>query len=143
VHAAGEPGLVLTLGYNTAVFCALYRLKGLKNVINMDGVVQALRFHARFYVHGRQVGGTNPSLVEALGAGNAVLAHDNRYNRWVAGDAGVYFANEAECALAIERLLAGGEELAVLQNAARARHSAAFTWDGVLGEYEALLAGWA
>ncbi len=37
-HAAGEPGLVLTLGYNTAVFCALYRLKGLNNVINMDGV---------------------------------------------------------------------------------------------------------
>jgi hypothetical protein len=37
-HAAGEPGLVLTLGYNTAVFCALYRLKGLKNVINMDDV---------------------------------------------------------------------------------------------------------
>ena len=106
-------------------------------------VVQALRFHARFYVHGHQVGGTNPSLVEALGAGNAVLAHDNRYNRWVAGDAGVYFADEAECALAIERLLMGGEALAVLQNAAMARHSAAFTWDGVLGEYEALLAGWA
>src|SRR3569833_3139161 len=38
VHAAGEKGLVLTLGYNTAVFCALYRLKGLTNVINMDGV---------------------------------------------------------------------------------------------------------
>jgi len=38
VHAAGEPGLVLTLGYNTAVFCALYRLTGLNNVINMDGV---------------------------------------------------------------------------------------------------------
>jgi hypothetical protein len=38
VHAAGEPGLVLTLGYNTAAFCALYRLKGLNNVINMDGV---------------------------------------------------------------------------------------------------------
>jgi hypothetical protein len=37
-------------------------------------VVQALRFHARFYVHGHQVGGTNPSLVESLGTGNAVLA---------------------------------------------------------------------
>jgi hypothetical protein len=30
-------------------------------------VVQALRFHALFYVHGHRVGGTNPSLVEALG----------------------------------------------------------------------------
>jgi glycosyltransferase involved in cell wall biosynthesis len=102
-------------------------------------VVQALRFHARFYVHGHQVGGTNPSLVESLGTGNAVLAHDNAYNRWVAGDAGVYFADESGCALAIERLLTGSDDLAALQNAARARHSAAFTWDKVLGEYEVLL----
>jgi hypothetical protein len=83
-------------------------------------VVQALRFHARFYVHGHQVGGTNPSLVESLGTGNAVLAHDNAYNRWVAGDAEVYFADEPGCAGAIERLLIGGDDLAALQNAARA-----------------------
>jgi hypothetical protein len=34
-------------------------------------VVRALRFHAAAYCHGHSVGGTNPSLVEALGAGNA------------------------------------------------------------------------
>lgn len=47
-------------------------------------VVQAFRFYARFYLHGHRVGGTNPSLVEALGAGCAVIAHDNHFNRWVA-----------------------------------------------------------
>ena len=46
--------------------------------------MQALRFHSLGYVHGHTVGGTNPSLVEALGAGNPVIAHDNPYNRWVA-----------------------------------------------------------
>jgi hypothetical protein len=30
--------LVLTLGYNTAVFCVAYRLKGITNLINMDGI---------------------------------------------------------------------------------------------------------
>ncbi len=53
--------------------------------------IRALRFFARVYVHGHQVGGTNPSLVEALGAGNAVLAHDNKFNRWVAKDGAIYF----------------------------------------------------
>lgn len=53
-------------------------------------------------------GGTNPSLVEALGAGNAVLAHDNPYNRWVAGEAGVSFRDDGECARWIERLLDEG-----------------------------------
>lgn len=52
--------------------------------------------------------GTNPSLVEALGAGNAVLAHDNPYNRWVAGEAGVYFRDEVECARWLEALLGEG-----------------------------------
>jgi len=37
--------------------------------------VSALRFHSALYAHGHQVGGTNPSLVEAMGAGSAVLAH--------------------------------------------------------------------
>ena len=104
-------------------------------------LVQALRFHARFYVHGHRVGGTNPSLVESLGAGNAVLAHDNAYNRWVAGDAGVYFRDTAECAAQIARLLDDAEGLgARLATASRVRHAETFTWDKVLGEYEALLA---
>ena len=37
--------------------------------------VSALRFHSALYAHDHQVGGTNPSLVEAMGAGSAVLAH--------------------------------------------------------------------
>ena len=105
-------------------------------------VVQALLFHARFYVHGHQVGGTNPSLVEALGAGNAVLAHDNPYNRWVAGEGGVYFSGEDGCAQQIEALLGDPGRLAQLQAASRARHAAAFTWGKILGDYERLLLGW-
>ena len=37
-HASREDGVALTLGYNTAIFSAIYRLKGHKNVINMDGL---------------------------------------------------------------------------------------------------------
>jgi glycosyltransferase involved in cell wall biosynthesis len=102
----------------------------------------ALRFHCRFYVHGHQVGGTNPSLVEALGAGNAVLAHDNRFNRWVAGGAARYFATPDECAAGFDTLAGDGAELAALRAASRVRHQEAFTWDRVLGEYEELLDRW-
>ncbi|MFO0947997.1 MAG: DUF1972 domain-containing protein [Planctomycetota bacterium] len=37
-HAAARGELVLTLGYNTALFCAIHRLRGVRNVINMDGL---------------------------------------------------------------------------------------------------------
>jgi len=37
-HSASSDGLILTLGYNTAIFSLLYRLKGITNVMNMDGI---------------------------------------------------------------------------------------------------------
>ncbi len=66
--------------------------------------LQALRFHSLAYVHGHTVGGTNPSLVEALGCGNPVLAHDNVYNRWVAADAALYFSDVDDVDRAVDRL---------------------------------------
>ena len=57
-------------------------------------IIQSLRFHARLYIHGHKVGGTNPSLVEALGVGSAVLAQDNKFNRWVARKGAHYFSGE-------------------------------------------------
>ncbi len=50
--------------------------------------------NTRGVIHGHTVGGTNPSLVDALSHGCPVLPHDNPYNREVAGDAGVYWKTE-------------------------------------------------
>jgi glycosyltransferase involved in cell wall biosynthesis len=60
--------------------------------------LQALRYHARAYFHGHTVGGTNPSLLEALGCGNMVIARDNLYNREVAGEAASYFLRSHDLA---------------------------------------------
>jgi glycosyltransferase involved in cell wall biosynthesis len=107
-------------------------------------VVQALRQHCTAYVHGHQVGGTNPSLVEALGAGNAVLAHDNRFNRWVAGEGARYFSGADGMAALLDEVLSPQrpQALAPLRAAAMARFEEAFTWDAVLADYEALLRRW-
>jgi len=103
-------------------------------------VVQALRFHSVAYVHGHQVGGTNPSLVEALGAGNAVIAHDNRFNRWVAGEGAVYFNGADAFSVCMDELLANPEKIQGLSSQSRKRFQEAFTWTDVLKQYEALLA---
>lgn len=106
-------------------------------------IVAALRFHCAFYVHGHQVGGTNPSLVEALGAGSAVLAHDNPFNRWVAGPDAAYFAGEDGCAQQIDALIgAPTQRLDGMREASRTRHREAFTWPAVLARYEELLLHW-
>ncbi len=106
-----------------------------------DGaLLGAVRFHARAYLHGHMMGGTNPSLVEALWAGNAVIAHDNRYNRWTAGAAGVFFRDADECEAQIVRL--ASDDAAVLAAGAAARVQAAerFDWTVILETYERELA---
>lgn len=104
-----------------------------------QSAVCALRRYAHFYVHGHRVGGTNPSLVEALGAGSAVIAHDNAFNRWVAGPDARFFLTEADCDLHISALLADPETAKALRMASRRRFDSAFRWDSVLAQYEALL----
>jgi glycosyltransferase involved in cell wall biosynthesis len=101
-------------------------------------IVQSLRFHSIAYVHGHQVGGTNPSLVEALGAGNAVIAHDNRFNRWVAADAARYFSDGISFDRVLTRTLADASTLAAMRQASRELFAAAFSWGSVLADYEAL-----
>lgn len=103
-------------------------------------VVQALRFHSAAYVHGHQVGGTNPSLVEALGAGNAVLAHDNRFNRWVVGEGALYFSGADGFARCMDELQQNPGKLQALRAAGQQRYREAFTWIDVLQQYETLLA---
>lgn len=102
-------------------------------------VVQSLRYFARFYIHGHTVGGTNPSLIEALGAGSAVLAYDNKFNRWVAGEGAHYFSSEKECAKKIELLLRDDDLIVTMRKQSRWQFSENFTWDKVYPAYEKIL----
>ncbi len=102
-----------------------------------DGeIVRALRYHARAYMHGHTVGGTNPSLVEALAAGNAVVAHDNEYNHWTAGAAGLYFSDAETCDKLMSRVIE--DDLLVARRSALARERArqVFQWENILLAYE-------
>lgn len=103
-------------------------------------VVQALRFHSMAYVHGHQVGGTNPSLVEALGAGNAVIAHDNRFNHWVAGESARYFTDASSFSALLDDLLTNPELLTAMRSGSKSRFEQEFTWPYILSQYEATLA---
>ena len=102
-------------------------------------VVQSLRFYSIAYVHGHTVGGTNPSLVEAMAAGNPIIAHDNPYNRWVAQRAAIYFKDANSFATCLDDLLSSTARLAEMSAMSKQRFLEEFTWNHVAGEYERLL----
>jgi glycosyltransferase involved in cell wall biosynthesis len=101
--------------------------------------LSALRFHAGWYLHGHTVGGTNPSLVEAMAAGNAVVAHGNVYNRWVAGSGNAYFATEDDLAVLLDPLVGDEDRRRAMGEASRARYRAEFTWARIGDQYEEAL----
>ena len=102
-------------------------------------VVRGLRFHAKAYIHGHRVGGTNPSLVESLAAGNAIIAHDNRFTRWVAGERAKFFKDSRHLEEIVYFLDQNPSELLEMEEASRQRHRGAFEKEKVLLAYEELL----
>ncbi|NUA29700.1 DUF1972 domain-containing protein [Cupriavidus basilensis] len=104
--------------------------------------VEALRHFGIAYIHGHTVGGTNPSLVEAMGAGSAILAHDNAFNKWVAGDGARYFSSEEDCGAQLDLLLQSDAPLEEMRMRNVQRFRQNFTWEKVLMEYEQLLLSW-
>lgn len=125
--------------YHTAVMTAASAEVTFPGAIYDKSVVHALRKHARFYAHGHRVGGTNPSLVEALGAGNAILAHDNKFNRWVAENGALYFTNEDNIDNHMSTLFSDDALVGQLRAQSIDRFETALTWPKILREYEEML----
>jgi hypothetical protein len=58
-----------------------------------------LRYYSNIYFHGHTVGGTNPSLLEAMASNSLICSNDNKFNRAVLGTDAFYFSNPADVAL--------------------------------------------
>lgn len=102
--------------------------------------LQSLRVHAACYLHGHSVGGTNPSLLEALACGNWVFAHDNPYNREVARDAAAYFDTPEQLARSLDQWAASADgQRPERSRRARQRIAESYTWEGITDAYEALI----
>ena len=79
------------------------RIKFLNGVYEKSHL-KALRKHAFAHLHGHSVGGTNPSLLEAMGAANLILAHRNSFNEAILNSDGYYFSSSKELSLIIREI---------------------------------------
>ncbi len=69
------------------------KIRFLSNIFEAD-ILNSLRFYSKGYFHGHSVGGTNPSLLEAMAAQCFIVAHDNAFNRGILKNNAVYFKTE-------------------------------------------------
>jgi glycosyltransferase involved in cell wall biosynthesis len=106
--------------------------------VYQEGHIEALHLGAKAYVHGHEVGGTNPSLLKAMGCGNLVLAHDVRFNREVLGGNGLLWTKApGSLSAALERADRDAEALrAEAAKACRERITLYYSWDKVARDHE-------
>ncbi len=128
--------------YQTKVLSAASNEVLFPGAIYEHDIINSLRYYSLLYIHGHTVGGTNPSLVEALGAGQAILAHDNPYNRWVAGDGAEYFSNKIQCENKLSELLSNRNRINEMSACSIARYKEGFSWEKILAQYHKLLRQW-
>jgi len=62
---------------------------GVYNKMHLDN----LRYFSNLYFHGHSVGGTNPSLLEAMATKALIVAHNNEFNRAILEENAFYFSN--------------------------------------------------
>ena len=92
-----------------------------------------LRYFSNFYFHGHSVGGTNPSLLEAMASNAFIIAHDNHFNKTILKENGYYFSNPADIKNIIDRIKKN-DNLQLVQNNFDAIENE-FNWDKINGEY--------
>jgi len=69
-----------------------------------QGVLSSARHNCMAYIHGHSVGGTNPSLLEAMLYPPFIFAHDNPFNRELLGKGGAYFTHGGDLRVRLEQL---------------------------------------
>lgn len=103
------------------------------------GHIEELHCNAYAYIHGNEVGGTNPALLKAMGSGNCIIAYDCDFNREVLGNCGLYFKKDpSDLKKKIEYLLNNPDEVEKFGKMAKERAKKFYRWEKVVDDYEKL-----
>lgn len=115
------------------------RIKFVGTVYDQE-LLMKIRENAYGYFHGHEVGGTNPSLLEALGCTDLNLLLNVGFNREVAEEAALYWSKEdGDLAALIHKADAlSAEDIAALGEKAKERIKNAYSWQYITSEYENL-----
>ncbi len=114
------------------------KFKSYSNIRFIGGVynlehLNNLRYYSNLYFHGHSVGGTNPSLLEAMASQTLVIAHNNDFNKGVLKENAYYFSNPTEVKK-ILNTIKKSDNLHFIKNNYQAIAND-FNWEKINGDY--------
>lgn len=92
-----------------------------------------LRCFSKLYFHGHTVGGTNPSLLEAMASHALIAANDNIFNRSILGEDAYYFTNATEVADLLTRIDKTQESVKLSANVQKIKD--VYAWPIIVNQY--------
>lgn len=98
-------------------------------------ILNDVRHFACLYFHGHSVGGTNPSLLEAMAGGAFIAAHDNKFNRYVTGQDALYFKTPQDVANLIDDYDSISMVKDLFLNNNKHKIDTIYNWDEIAKEY--------
>jgi len=99
-------------------------------------VLDNLRYFSNIYFHGHTVGGTNPSLLEAMGSNALICANDNEFNSAILGTDALYFSSSADITTAIDTVKKSDYKGFLEHNIGKINNL--YSWNKIIDDYEAL-----
>lgn len=112
------------------------KIKWLGGVYDQN-LLDSLRFYCRLYFHGHSVGGTNPSLLEAMVCQALICAHENNFNKSVLGQNAFYFKNDEQVANCINQTKKEQYNRTWKINNTK-KILAQYQWEQIINQYEDL-----
>lgn len=115
-----------------------HKFKDIPSIHFLGGIfdldkLNALRKYSTLYFHGHSVGGTNPSLLEAMASEALIVAHENAFNKGVLGKDARYFTDASDVTNSIDRLEKEAYSSFINNNSDKIRYK--FSWKSVNTNY--------
>ncbi|OXB13573.1 DUF1972 domain-containing protein [Flavobacterium reichenbachii] len=98
-------------------------------------ILNNLRYYSNIYFHGHTVGGTNPSLLEAMASNSLVCANDNDFNRYILGNDAIYFKDENEILDHLIHVNYDDEKYQLMLEENRKKILNVYDWEIIIDQY--------
>ena len=139
----GKRPLVIVGSKDTRHGKELVRKYGCEKFIRFMGGIydfkklDSVRHFSYAYFHGHSVGGTNPSLLEAMASGCFILANDNVFNRAVLKENAIYYETSEDVRRVLDRIddeISGKKESIINGNWKEIKTE--YSWEKLIDEHE-------
>ena len=108
------------------------KIKYLGFVSGLD-TLNSLRYFSNLYFHGHSVGGTNPSLLEAMASNSLICAHDNIFNKSILENDAFYFKNIEQVSALMDAKIKNKENELVNSNQVKIKNF--YSWGKIVDDY--------